>query len=576
MRLELLNDSRLEAGREFVPIKRLGTGSFGTVFVADWHSPLPSGTMVPAMQHSYARPEYVGKRIVAIKRMIRPYSTLEDCLSLNELHALIALPPHENIIALYDVFRKPISQELYLVFECMEGNLFQLMKSRKGRPMAPGLIASIIQQSIAGIEHVHSQGFLHRDLKPENLLITTTGLGEYPLSKSQIDGTKQDVLVVVKVADFGLARKMEENATFTTYVSTRWYRAPEILLESQKYSSAVDLWALGAIIAEMVRLEPLFPGNNAMDQLQCICSVLGAPTNDMHLPLSNGSLWPAWLDVMQQWERSVQPLSPVSLERYFPFPTSDVLLDFIFHILRYDPADRLTARQCLQHPFLVNEAPKLRPTRRMIPEPTHHPPATALSYDTDSPYESDSVGSPEGALEAVRDTPPKSELHEHSDVMKRLNFAQGDNQYVLFPKSSLLHRSQVSPGSRSNSPLFFMHTRKKTQESTRSMTEAIAASPSACTMTPPTLRPKSEGFSDRRPSFFSERHESGHLSSGTLLRRGKKDPVEKETKEMERKRREDEKAKLRERSRAVVQNRVNMMQDQGLKTHSKRWVDIGL
>ena len=78
MRLELLNDSRLEAGREFVPIKRLGTGSFGTVFVADWHSPLPSGTMVPAMQHSYARPEYVGKRIVAIKRMIRPYSTLED------------------------------------------------------------------------------------------------------------------------------------------------------------------------------------------------------------------------------------------------------------------------------------------------------------------------------------------------------------------------------------------------------------------------------------------------------------------------------------------------------------------
>jgi len=108
------------------------------------------------------------------------------------------------------------------------------------------------------------------------------------------------------------------------------------------------------------------------------------------------------------------------------------------------------------------------------------------------------------------------------------------------------------------------------------MTEAIAASPSTRTMTPPTSRPKSEGFSDRRPSFFTERHESGHLSSGTLLRRGKKDPVEKETKELERKRREDEKAKLRERSRAVVQNRVNMMQDQSLKTYSKRWVDIGL
>lgn len=109
MRLGLLDDSRLEAERQFVPIKKSGTGSFGSVFVADWQSPLPPCTLLPAMQHSYTRPEYMGKRIVAIKKMKRSYKTLQDCLSLNELHAFITIPPHENIILLYDVFRKPLT-----------------------------------------------------------------------------------------------------------------------------------------------------------------------------------------------------------------------------------------------------------------------------------------------------------------------------------------------------------------------------------------------------------------------------------------------------------------------------------
>ena len=262
MRLGLLDDSRLEAERQFVPIKKSGTGSFGSVFVADWQSPLPPCTLLPAMQHSYTRPEYMGKRIVAIKKMKRSYKTLQDCLSLNELHAFITIPPHENIILLYDVFRKPLTHELFLVFECMEGNLYQLIKSRKGRAMASGLIASITKQAVSGMTHIHAHGFLHRDMKPENLLITTTGLGDYPNPGANAGTLKQDVLVLVKIADFGLARKVEKDSTLTTYVSTRWYRAPEILLRSRHYTPSVDVWAMGAIIAEMVRLHPIFPGAN--------------------------------------------------------------------------------------------------------------------------------------------------------------------------------------------------------------------------------------------------------------------------------------------------------------------------
>ena len=76
--------------RDYTIIKSLGTGSFGTVYVADWQSPLPSGAMVPAMQHSLTRPAYAGKRLVAIKRMKKPFAAWEDCIKLNELRVRAA------------------------------------------------------------------------------------------------------------------------------------------------------------------------------------------------------------------------------------------------------------------------------------------------------------------------------------------------------------------------------------------------------------------------------------------------------------------------------------------------------
>lgn len=79
-----------DAERKYTIIKSLGTGSFGTVYVADWHSALPSGAMVPAMQHSYTRPAYAGKRLVAIKRMKKPFASWDDCIKLNELRVRCA------------------------------------------------------------------------------------------------------------------------------------------------------------------------------------------------------------------------------------------------------------------------------------------------------------------------------------------------------------------------------------------------------------------------------------------------------------------------------------------------------
>jgi serine/threonine protein kinase len=89
-------------------------------------------------------------------------------------------------------------------------------------------------------QNTYFSGFFHRDMKPENIMCNGTEL--------------------VKIADFGLAREIRSRPPFTDYVSTRWYRAPEILLRSTSYNSPIDLWALGCIMAELYMLRPLFPG----------------------------------------------------------------------------------------------------------------------------------------------------------------------------------------------------------------------------------------------------------------------------------------------------------------------------
>jgi meiosis induction protein kinase IME2/SME1 len=197
--------------------------------------------------------------------------------------SLRAIPFHPNIIPLYDFFLLPSTRELYFVFESMEGNLYQLIKVRKGRPLVGGLVSCIFRQVVEGLHHIHTHGYFHRDLKPENLLVTTTGLFDYrnvsPLAAPNAP-PERDVVVIVKLADFGLARETRSRPPYTEYVSTRWYRAPEVLLRSRNYSNPVDMWALGTIMAELINLRPLFPGNDELDQVAKICEVLGDPSDE--------------------------------------------------------------------------------------------------------------------------------------------------------------------------------------------------------------------------------------------------------------------------------------------------------
>lgn len=294
--------------RSYTPLKNVGDGSFGTVVLADWHSPLPPGVSISPMQLNIKYNSSTGAtpmRMVAIKRMKKKWQNgWSECAQLKELESLRRIDPHPNVIPLYDSFLLPETKELYFIFECMEGNLYQLIKSRKGRPLAGGLVASIYRQVVEGLRHIHQSGYFHRDMKPENLLVTTTGLADYsptsPLitQPAHLAPPEKDVMVIVKIADFGLAREITSQPPYTEYVSTRWYRAPEVLLRSTNYNAPVDMWALGTILAELVNLKPIFPGQTEVDQVQKIVDVQGNPTTrsdygiDERGRIRGGGDWP--------------------------------------------------------------------------------------------------------------------------------------------------------------------------------------------------------------------------------------------------------------------------------------------
>ena len=196
-----------------------------------------------------------------------------------------------------------------------------------GRPFREDDIRLVMFQVLSGLAYLHQEGFFHRDLKPENILC-------------------QNGVECVKIADFGLARELHSAPPFTDYVATRWYRAPEILLKFNYYSWPVDIWAAGAVMAELYLRHPLFPGTSEADELHKLYSLLGVPTSEE---------WPELPDHLRS--NNIVPPSPTlpgSLSRCIPTASADAI-ELLTALLQINPAKRPSAKAALQFQYFRHE-----------------------------------------------------------------------------------------------------------------------------------------------------------------------------------------------------------------------------
>lgn len=300
--------------------------------------------------------------------MKKTFDSFAPCLELREVVFLRTLPPHNHLVPALDIFLDPFSKKLHICMEYMEGNLYQLMKARDHKCLDNASVKSVLFQIMQGLEHIHAHHFFHRDIKPENILVSTSSHQDSSNSfrrySALVTPPSTPPTYTVKIADFGLARETHSKLPYTTYVSTRWYRAPEVLLRAGEYSAPVDIWAVGAMAVEVATLKPLFPGGNEVDQVWRVCEIMGSPGNwyNKQGARVGGGEWREGNRLAGKLGFSFPKMAPHSMDTILPGPQWPPSLSrFVTWCLMWDPKNRPTSTQALAHEYFVDAIDPLRP-----------------------------------------------------------------------------------------------------------------------------------------------------------------------------------------------------------------------
>ncbi|KAM3850230.1 dual specificity tyrosine-phosphorylation-regulated kinase 4-like, partial [Diretmus argenteus] len=251
-----------------------------------------------------------------------------------------------NVIHMKEYFY--FRNHLCISFELLGVNLYELIKKNNFQGFSLALIRRFTHALLRCLQMLHREKIIHCDLKPENILLSQRGQGN------------------IKVVDFGSS--CYEQQRVYTYIQSRFYRSPEVIL-GQPYSTAIDMWSLGCILAELYTGYPLFPGESEVEQIACIMEVLGMPPNDFVQTASRKRLFfdskgnPRNITNSKGKKRR-----PNSKELSTVLKTNDALfLDFIKRCLTWDPTKRLTPDEGIQHEWILEgNFNRVRPKPRPI------------------------------------------------------------------------------------------------------------------------------------------------------------------------------------------------------------------
>lgn len=296
---------------QYEKLEKIGEGTYGKVYKA--------------------RDKATGKIVALKKTRLEMEEEGVPSTTLREVSLLKMLSESNHIVRLLDVEHTEENDKpcLYLVFEYVNTDLKKWMdRNGKGpaHPLPKHIIKNIMYQLCKGLAHCHKHGVMHRDLKPQNLLVDDPK-----------DGHGQ---LLIKVADLGLGRAFSiPLKSYTHEIVTLWYRAPEVLLGATHYSMPVDIWSVGCIFAELVRKQPLFPGDSELQQLLHIFKLLGTP---------NENIWPG-VSKLRDWHEFPQWRAQ-DLSKIFP-TLEEAGIDLLRRMLEYDPAKRISAKDSLTHPY---------------------------------------------------------------------------------------------------------------------------------------------------------------------------------------------------------------------------------
>lgn len=294
--------------------KKIGQGAYGVVFKAI---------------------DRKTKETVALKKLFGAFRDATDSQrTFREVMLLQELNGHNNIIRLLNVIKAQNNLDLYLIFDYMEADVFNVIRA--------GILQDIhkqyiIYQTLKALKFIHSADIIHRDLKPSNIFINSDSR--------------------VKLGDFGLARTLSSGPNsygmiVTEYVATRWYRAPEMLLKSVNYGKPIDMWSVGCILYELIVGRPLFPGKSTRDMITLVFEVTGLPDEEEYEAVRQECEIPILYNELKSQLGKIRKQKNLNslIGNYCKDPNA---IDLMTKLLQFNPKNRLTAEEALEHPFVA-------------------------------------------------------------------------------------------------------------------------------------------------------------------------------------------------------------------------------